>query len=233
VPDLMVQLDELAQRDSDEMIDRLKTAHSLDNIEHHCWNIDGEISDSIGDFIHDHRIDLLIVGTRGRTGLSKFLFGSIALEIFQRVSCPVLTLGPWARRASRNVQVNKVLVATDLSRESKTVIPYALVAANTWHAQIDVLHVCSCAKSDCRQGLEDFGGRLKLIASGEAPLSVRTHLLGGMPSQTVLDFARQNSEDLIVLGVNRHRSLYAGPAVSHAYEIVRQARCPVLSVCPA
>jgi hypothetical protein len=43
----------------------------------------------------------------------------------------------------------------------------------------------------------------------------------------------REKEDLIVLGLENDRALYGGPAVSHAYEIVRQARCPVLSVCAA
>lgn len=49
----------------------------------------------------------------------------------------------------------------------------------------------------------------------------------GAPSQAVLDFASQTKQDLIVLGLDNHRSLYEGPSLSHAYEIVPQARCPV------
>src|SRR5271166_4980334 len=114
----MVGLDELAERDFEALIGRLNAAHSLAGIEHHNWNIDGEISGVIEDFVRDRGIDLMILGTRGRTGISKFLLGSIAQEIFHYVSCPVLTVGPWSRDSDRKLQLKKVLFATDLSPES-------------------------------------------------------------------------------------------------------------------
>jgi nucleotide-binding universal stress UspA family protein len=231
VPDLMVELDELSERDSDDLIGRLNAAHSLDNIEYRRWNIDGELSGVLESFVSDHRIDLMILGTRGRTGISKFLLGSIAQEIFHCISCPVLTVGPWSRDASRQLQLNKVLFATDLSPQSAAVIPYVLKLATIWHAEIDMLHVCSSANCQCHHRMDDLRRRMEVVARGETPLEFRYHVLPGPPSPTILNFAIQEKEDLIVLGLENHRSLYGGPSVSHAYEVVRQARCPVLSVC--
>lgn len=230
VPDMMVQLDELAQRDCEYMIDRLDSAHSLDDIEHHCWNLDGEFSATFGDFVRDQNIDLLVMGTRGRSGLSKLLLGSIAEQIFHCVFCPVFTVGPWSRDANKQLVLKRVLFATDLSAESYAAIPYVLTAAKTWHAEIDVLHVCSSATSDCRHSMEVFTRKMDCLAKAEQDLSVRYHVLPGRPSTIVLDFARQNEEDLIVLGLENHRSLYSGHSLSHAHEVVRRATCPVLSV---
>ena len=148
VPGMMVQLDELAERDCDQMIARLNGGHCLDNIEYHCWQMDGEVSEGFGDFVREHNIDLLIVGTRGRSGISKLLLGSVAEEIFHCVCCPVLTIGPWSRPAARQLKLNRVLFATDLSAESFSAISYVLTAAKTWQADIDVLHVCSAATSE-------------------------------------------------------------------------------------
>jgi nucleotide-binding universal stress UspA family protein len=231
VPDVMVELNALAQRDCDDLKARLRAEKELDSIETHYWNVDGEISEVFGDFIRDHCIDLLVLGTRGRSGISRFLSGSIAQEISHYVSCPILTVGPSSRGASRQLLLNRVLFATDLSRESSAAIPYVLTAARTWNAEIDVLHVCSSGESDCRLLMEDFGRAIEDIAKQEGDPSIHYHLIPGRPAHAVLDFARQNREDLIVLGLDRRRSLYGGPSLSHAYEIVCQATCPVLSVC--
>jgi nucleotide-binding universal stress UspA family protein len=231
VPDMMVELDALAQRDCDDLIARLRAVQELDSIGIRCWNVEGEISEAFGDFIQDHCIDLLVLGTRGRSGISKFLSGSIAQEIFRYVTCPVLTVGPSSRGAIRQLVLNRVLFATDLSKESKAAIPYVLTAARTWNAEIDVLHVCSSGNSDCRRLMEEFGCAMEDIAKPEGGPSIHFHLIPGKPSRAVLDFAKQNREDLIVLGLDRHRALYGGLSLSHAYEIVCQATCPVLSVC--
>ena len=229
VPDLMIGLDQLAERDCDDLIRRLTAAHNLDDIEHRRWSLDGEFSEVLGKFVRDHRIDLLVLGTRGRTGISKLLLGSIAQEIFHHVACPVLTIGPWSREASRQPQVRKVLFATDLSPASEAAIPYVLMAAKTWQSKIDVLHICSSGNCHC-QKKDDLKSRIDLRGGKATPLSVEYHLLPRRPFPAVLDFARENAEDAIILGLDPHRSLYAGPAVSHAYEIVRCAECPVLSV---
>jgi nucleotide-binding universal stress UspA family protein len=78
--------------------------------------------------------------------------------------------------------------------------------------------------------MQAYCRQLDSLTVSEPWLSLRYHLVPGEPSPAVLDFAGQNKEDLIVLGLDNHRSLYEGPPLSHAYEIVRQARCPVLSV---
>jgi len=77
--------------------------------------------------------------------------------------------------------------------------------------------------------MERFSRTMDSFTRGEGDVAVRYHMHPGTPSATVLNFARQNNEDLIVLGLDRHRSLYSGPSLSHAYEIVRQSKCPVLS----
>lgn len=234
VPDLVPQLDELAHRDCDGLISQLKGSHRLDDVEYRCWNMKGEISEVFGNFVHDHKIDLLVLGTRGRNGISKFLLGSIAQQIFHYVFCPVLTVGPWSPGASARLRLKRLLYATDLSAESAAAVPYVLTAARTWGAEVDVLHVCPSAKSNCQYSMEDLGRRLDVCEGAEMPVVVRYHILPGAPSPTVLTFAKQNKEDLIVLGLAPRHALYSGPSQSRAYEVVRQAQCPVLSVrsCP-
>lgn len=231
VPNMMIELDALAQRDCDALIARLRAVKELDSIKTCCWNVDGEISEVFGDLIREQRIDLLVLGTHGRSGISKFLSGSIAEEICHHVSCPVLAVGPWSRGANRQLVLKKVLFATDLSKESRAAIPYALIAARTWNADIDILHLSSSGNSDCRSLMEEFRRAIEEIARPEAPPSIHYHRGTGKLSRAVLEFATQNKEDLIVLGLDRCRSLYGSHSSADAYEIICKAACPVLSIC--
>src|SRR5215471_21184552 len=52
----------------------------------HVWEV-------IADVAARNEIDLLILGTHGRKGMQKLLFGSVAEEVFRAVNCPVLTVG--------------------------------------------------------------------------------------------------------------------------------------------
>jgi nucleotide-binding universal stress UspA family protein len=52
----------------------------------------GSPVESIVSFADDHHIDLIIIATHGRTGLSHVLLGSVAERIVREAPCPVLTI---------------------------------------------------------------------------------------------------------------------------------------------
>jgi nucleotide-binding universal stress UspA family protein len=229
VPDMLVPLDTLADQDSEDLIARLRAKHSLDNLDYRCWNLDGEVP-VLEDFVRDHEIDLMVLGTRGRKGISKLLMGSVSEEISGCVSCPVLTVGPWSRGAAAKLELKNVLFATDLSPRSAVAMPYVVAAAKMWGAGIHVLHVCSGDSHDCEQRMEACTNSLRAMGGSYPGLSIRSHVVPGEPSSAILEFARQNEDGVIILGLANDRSVYGGRPLPHTYRIVCEALCPVLSV---
>ncbi|HTN51622.1 MAG TPA: universal stress protein [Anaeromyxobacter sp.] len=52
----------------------------------------GEPSDTILQIARADGADLIVMGTHGRTGLSRLLIGSVAEAVLRRSTCPVLTI---------------------------------------------------------------------------------------------------------------------------------------------
>ncbi|QDS99555.1 universal stress protein [Adhaeretor mobilis] len=52
----------------------------------------GSAVDELIDFAEKEEIDLIVMGTNGRTGWSRALLGSIAEGVLRRSNCPVLTI---------------------------------------------------------------------------------------------------------------------------------------------
>lgn len=73
-------LDHLLQPDWDAPGSAVKTVR---------W---GSPVEGIVDYAADHNIDLLVIATHGRTGLSHVLLGSVAERIVRESPCPVLTI---------------------------------------------------------------------------------------------------------------------------------------------
>jgi nucleotide-binding universal stress UspA family protein len=48
----------------------------------------------ICDYINDEDVDLVVMSSHGRSGLSRFIFGSVAHKIMQEVSIPVMIVRP-------------------------------------------------------------------------------------------------------------------------------------------
>lgn len=58
--------------------------------EHHL--LFGHPADAIVDFAKSRDIDLIVMGTHGRTGVARLVMGSVAEAVVRRSECPVLTL---------------------------------------------------------------------------------------------------------------------------------------------
>jgi nucleotide-binding universal stress UspA family protein len=57
-----------------------------------CVATVAEPTDEILRYASAHAVDLIVVGTHGRSGVSHFLLGSIAERVVRRAPCPVLTV---------------------------------------------------------------------------------------------------------------------------------------------
>lgn len=54
--------------------------------------VDGPPSTAILEYIDDHDIDLVIMGTHGRTGLDRVLLGSVTERLVRTAEVPILTV---------------------------------------------------------------------------------------------------------------------------------------------
>ena len=75
----------------------------------------GETWNVIDDIIRQHSIDLIILGTRGKHGIKKLLFGSGAEKIFRHADCPVLTVGPNVEAPTGDVAAFRHIVSLPIS----------------------------------------------------------------------------------------------------------------------
>ncbi|MCC7084408.1 MAG: universal stress protein [Pirellulales bacterium] len=53
--------------------------------------VTGDPATEIVRVANDERADIIVVGTHGRTGLTRLLMGSVAEQVIRRAACPVLT----------------------------------------------------------------------------------------------------------------------------------------------
>ena len=77
---------ESATAELKKQIDGVKPTDPSVPFEHHL--LEGHPADAIVEFAKHHDIDLIVIGTHGRTGLSRLLMGSIAEEVVRRSACP-------------------------------------------------------------------------------------------------------------------------------------------------
>jgi len=183
---------------------------------------------------------LIVLGTHGRTGLSKAAFGSTAEEIFRRTTVPVLTIGPAARSRMHNGgRFRCILFATDFNPIS-IASAYAMSLAQENESRLVLLHVLPTPKPGKANSLDDLSvaealHRLEALLPRDAKLGCRPEPVVeyGQPGAQILAAAQRCRADLIVLGVrgmDTLTKLVTRVERATAYEVVAHAPCPVLTV---
>ncbi len=72
--------------------DNIEKYRNIENVSLQTQVLIGNTSDEIIKFANDEKIDLIIMGTTGLGGIKKFVFGSVARNVSEKASCPVMLL---------------------------------------------------------------------------------------------------------------------------------------------
>ena len=192
--------------------------------------------------------DLLVVGTRGKTGLAHILLGSTAERVIRGASCPVLAVRTEPtdtqdeRALSRPVTLERILVPVDFSDCSLDALEYAVVLAQQAKASLMLLHVLEPvsygldfdlghfrSREDVR---ESWTKRLEELVSSHqhSHVPMEFQLRGGFPADSILDSAQTLPCDLIVMGTHGRRGISHTISGSVAEAVLRKAHCPVIAV---
>jgi len=214
----------------------------LAGVTHEAILVRGEsVWSSVEKILDERDIDLLILGTHGRTGAMKLLVGSVAEEIFRRASIPVLTIGPAVRTGTHlGGRFHSVLYATDFTPEAQTAAPYAISMAEENQARLVLLHVMRHPEEKRTEQREldsvaNVMHQLYEIVPENAQMWCRPEatVRFGAPADRILEASRELNADLIVLGVrNPGRRMSAATHLERttAHKVVAHAPCPVLTI---
>ena len=185
--------------------------------------------------------DLVVMGTRGRTGLAHVLLGSTAEGVVRGAPCPVLTVRSVAP-GHPPVRVTRILMPVDFSDCSLEAMEYAVQAAKEFAASVTILHVIEPASygldftlshaGDAKRTTEALDKRLgefTALFKGQG-LTAQHQLRSGAPGAEIPEVARVVDADLIVMGTHGRRGFSHLVSGSVAEAVLRHAPCPVLTV---
>jgi len=234
-PNAWAAMAEAAEKETKEDAGRLN--EQLQSIEHEVVVGEGNIWEVVSDLIKDKEIDLVVLGTRGRTGLGRAILGSVAEQILRQSPCPVLTVGPHLNPWSDEyVKMREIVYATDLATDTPVAAPYAISLAQENQAHLVLLHVIEDTKAgdlvDSRGVVDLKERKLQQLVMEQAGLWCDpTYIVEqGPAAEKILDVAKRRHTDLIVMGARPAKGLATHLNMNTVHNVVSQATCPVLTV---
>lgn len=236
-----------ANTEAKERLDQL--SDRFEGIPHHNYVRHGQVWNNLAAIIEENEIDLIVLGTHGRTGLGKLLLGSVAEDILRHASCPVLTVGPKVsgraklpplpnrRRdlAPLELELRQIVFATDFAQAATWVAQAAARLAEEFRSRLTLVHVIEDYTDLGRHPgpIEDSVRKLReLIPAGTVlQYPPETVLEFGDPSDRILKVASEREADMIVLGARSYSDVGSTHLPwSSAHHVIAQAHCPVLTM---
>ena len=131
-----------------------------------------------------------------------------------------------------------ILFSTDFSEAADFAFDFAVDLANRYDAALHVLHVLPELAAQFWRGYVDGAADIENKTRAEidakfaayagcvpAGREIKAVVRFGKPGEEILDYAKSAGADLIVLGRQRHVSIFSG---NTAMQVAKAAECPVL-----
>lgn len=190
--------------------------------------------------VSEYDVDLVVMGTHGRTGVERYLLGSVTEKVVRRSDAPVLTI-PGTGSGAVTPSYADVLVPTDGSTGAAFAARTAVDVARTSDATLHALSVVDTTSVGVDVRVGDILDSLEAAAwsaveaverqANEAGVSsVETAVERGTPYRTILSYVDDHDVDLIVMGTHGRSGVERYLLGSVTEKIVRTSPVPVLTL---
>ena len=216
---------------------------------------DGIPGGAILSAIEKYKIDLVVLGTRGKTGLKRFLMGSVSEWVLTEAPCSVLIVRKEPKANKRRGSGLNVLIANDGSLDSTFAIDFTRQLKFSPTTNMTVCHVieeqyalrtelaarlgvtgkpeaanlaAEILKVREHEGKELLNASTSRLRHGGRP--IKKSLTHGHPADQLLTVAKGKKADLVVVGsrgITGLRRFFLG---SVSNKLVSHAPCSVLVV---
>lgn len=198
----------------------------------------GDPARTITDFVEANHVDLVMMPTHGYGPFRQLLLGSVTAKVLHDVHVPVWTMAHTGEAPDRqHLEMRKILCAIDASPASVNVMRWAGSLAKNLGATLRLVHAVPSMEAwperqldqEFEETLRDNARRTIEDLERAADIRVPVCVGAGSVPDVVREEALQHGADLVLIGRGALQGTL-GRLRTHAYGIIRNAPCPVLSV---
>jgi len=199
----------------------------------------GVPDEAIRTYAEENAIDMVVMGTHGRTGVRRFVIGSVTEKVVRLSDVPVLVVR--VTEGGPTVPFDDILVPTDGSEGATAAVDAAAILALAFDATVHVVSVVDSAATTVEGGwsvmlddLEDAAEEnVEALADTFRDRGVEevvTAVDVGTPYRSLKDYAESEDVDLVVMGTHGRSGVERYLLGSVTEKLLRTCAAPVLAV---
>jgi len=221
----------------------------------------GDVSEEITKTIQSKKMDLMILGTHGRKGIDKIVFGSVADRLLKTAAIPIFLVNPYRSKLTIPITAEKIdegnkpkvqkktriLFPVDLSEISIKLVPFVNLMAQTFQAEIHLITVVRPAGYfttiyQAGHSLESFND----MVLGETEVSLidfknqnfndfpdaKVNVVYGDISESIITHIHNKKIDFLVMGTHGRKGMDKILFGSVAERVAKTSPVPILLINP-
>ncbi len=208
----------------------------------------GKPAEVIIDMAAQDRNTLIAMATHGRSGMQRWVLGSVAHKVLQATVNPLLLVRPLEKPPFDSVQLKTLVVPLDGSHLAERVLPHALAICTALKSELILTRVCSipigvqvAPEAAYVPNLNQLGETIRAEARTYLEAKVEQLRAGGMDrvsyilmegdsAAEIIDLARKTSDNLLAMCTHGRTGLSRWVIGSVTERVVRHCGDPVLVV---
>ncbi len=190
----------------------------------------GSVGQKVAQTAEIHHADLVIMGTHGRRGLNRLIFGSYTEETAGFLETPLLIVGPRVPLATQGAwKPARILCSISFSAGDARLVAFACTLAKKYGASLEIVGSTTDLKdrtdSECLEFRESVWKLLPEYSANEFPLHIVS--LPEPKAKALTEAVITRSADLVVIGGENREwlTLHEGTLP----ELLANAPCPIIT----
>jgi nucleotide-binding universal stress UspA family protein len=193
--------------------------------------VEGFAAEAILETAKNERATMIAMSTHGRSGLARWVFGSVAEKVLRASPIPVLAVpsftgsgGEAFPTGARELPFRKILVPIASADLSLEIVPAAIEFAQLFESRLFALNVCE--GPECAVPVHQMRQAYEQIRAASVP--AEPLVKQGNPALQILETCREIGADLIAMTTHGHSGLSRWVLGSVAEKVLRGANVPLL-----
>jgi nucleotide-binding universal stress UspA family protein len=188
----------------------------------------GRSAPAIVDMAVRGRFSLILMCSRGKTGIKRFLMGSVAEEVLRRSPIPVFIVHPLTRTTGK-MRIKRIVVPLDGSHRSGSILPHVAPLAKATGAKLLFMTIVE------PRSKHDYP--VEVVARNVFREQKRLHRQGiptelairyGDPVVEILSFGDVQNADMVALSTHGRTGLERALYGSVAESVLRKGQLPLM-----
>lgn len=206
----------------DEMTEGIKEQEKYKKLKIKTHLFEGRAVHSILETASEYHVDLIIMGTQGRSALERLFFGSTTSEVVQQTEIPILVIPPYGEYSG----FKNILFTTDYGPYDLMAIQFVSGLASQHNSLLKLIHVTR--KKDGKDDLL-FRGLKDYVSENISYKKIKFELI---ESDDLLKTVNQevNDHDFSLIVTVRYQNLFSMIGKKHSKEISQGTMVPLLVI---